>query len=214
MSIIDITVPISPATPTYPGDPEIHIQQWSSLRNGDQANVTMLHFGAHTATHVDAPAHFIEGAGKVDSLLLESLIGRAIVCELSDDAYSITPQDLPHEGLKTVKRILFKTRNSSFWKSSGAEFRTDFAFLEPEAAQALMDAGVCLVGIDYLSIEKFHSGNHETHIILLSNNAVILEGLDLSEVRPGEYELICLPLKIGEGTGDGAPARAVLRTLD
>ena len=109
-----------------------------------------------------------------------------------------------------VARVLFHTRNSQFWSEG---FRKDFTHLSPEAAEKLVDLGVKLVGTDYLSIEKFHSGHHRTHLALLSKNVVIVEGLNLVKVEAGDYELICLPLKIAEGAGDGAPARAVLRTL-
>jgi arylformamidase len=211
MKLIDITVPIRAETPIYPGDPGIEIQQWSAIRNGDAANVTMLHFSAHTATHVDAPAHFIEGAARVDAMPLEALIGPAVVIEIPPDAASITVEHLRGNALVGVERILFKTRNSAFWSDDSAAFRTDFTFLETDAASALVKRGIKLVGIDYLSIEAFKSERHETHTTLLSKGVVIVEGLDLRNVDPGEYELICLPLKIADGTGDGAPARAVLR---
>jgi arylformamidase len=211
MQIIDITVPINAETPTYPGDPGIEIQQWAAIRNGDSANVTLLHFGAHTATHVDAPAHFIEGAPRVDAMPLEFLIGPAVVVEIPSDAASITVEHLRVNDLAGAERVLFKTRNSEFWGDDSATFRTDFTFLETDAAVALVDLGIKLVGIDYLSIETFKSERHETHMTLLSKGIVIVEGLDLRNVVPGQYELICLPLKIATGTGDGAPARAVLR---
>jgi arylformamidase len=212
MRLIDITVPISAKTPTYPGDPGIEIQQWSSISAGDAANVTMLHFGAHTATHVDAPAHFIEGASRVDAMPLEVLIGRVRVVEFPHELTAIRASDLPE--LDEVERILFKTRNSSFWADTSTGFRTDFTYITVEAATALVNADIKLVGMDYLSVEQFKSGTHETHTCLLSRGVVIVEGLDLREVSAGEYELICLPLKLALGTGDGAPARVVLRTLN
>jgi arylformamidase len=212
MRLIDITVPISAKTPTYPGDPGIEIQQWSSISTGDSANVTMLHFGAHTATHVDAPAHFIEGASRVDAMPLDVLIGKVRVVEFPHELTAIRASDLPELG--EVERILFKTRNSSFWADTSTGFRTDFTYITVEAARALVDADVKLVGMDYLSVEQFKSGTHETHTCFLSRGVVIVEGLDLREVSAGEYELICLPLKLASGTGDGAPARAVLRTLN
>jgi arylformamidase len=214
MEIIDITVPISRATPIFPGDPRIEIQQWAAIERGDAANVTMLHFGAHTATHVDAPAHFIAGGSRVESMPLGSLIGHALVVEVPEGAKSITVQHLTESWIEGTERVLFKTTNSFFWADAGSGFRTDFVYIEPETAKALVDRGVKLVGIDYLSVERYHSGSYETHITLLANGVVIVEGLDLRNVTPGEYEFICLPLKIAEGTGDGAPARAVLRTLD
>jgi arylformamidase len=214
MRIYDVSVPISAATPTYPGDPGIEIRQWAALERGDAANVSLLHFGAHTATHVDAPAHFIEGASRVDQMPLDSLIGPARVLLISEDVDAISPAHLSGLGPDGAERVLFKTRNSAFWSNPSGGFQEDFTYITPEAARALVRLGVRLVGIDYLSVEKFKSERHETHEILLSNGVVIIEGLDLREVEAGSYELICLPLKIGGGTGDGAPARTVLRTIE
>src|SRR6266436_10299980 len=210
MAIYDITVPIHSAMPVYEGDPGVEIKAWSGLANGNSSNVSSLSFGAHTGTHVDAPAHFIEGARKIDALSLETLIGPARVIRVPDDIMEIGLDFLAKCDLDQVRRVLFHTRNSNFW---GEGFRKDFTHLSPEAAEKLVGLGVKLVGTDYLSIEKFHSGHHRTHITLLSKNVVIVEGLNLSGVAEGDYELICLPLKIAEGAGDGAPARVVLRTL-
>ncbi|HXM48163.1 MAG TPA: cyclase family protein [Pyrinomonadaceae bacterium] len=210
MAIYDITVPIHSGMPVYEGDPGVEIKAWSALANGNSANVSSLSFGAHTGTHVDAPAHFIEGARKIDALSLETLIGRARVIRVPDDIMEIGLDFLAKCDLDQVRRVLFHTRNSNFWNEG---FRKDFTHLSPEAAEKLVGLGVKLVGTDYLSIEKFHSGHHRTHLALLSQNVVIVEGLNLSEVEAGDYELICLPLKIAEGAGDGSPARAVLRTM-
>jgi arylformamidase len=210
MPIYDITVPIRAGMPVYEGDPDVDIAAWSSLANGNSSNVSFLHFGAHTGTHVDAPAHFIQDAPKIDGLALDSLIGRARVVRVPDDVNEISPDFLAGCDLDRVERVLFHTRNSSFWNEG---FRKDFTHLLPEAAEMLIKSGVKLVGTDYLSIEKFHSGHHRTHLALLSRNVIIVEGLNLSDVPPGDYELICLPLRIAGGAGDGAPARVVLRTL-
>jgi len=210
MPIYDITVPIRSGMPIYEGDPALNIEPWSALANGDSANVSFLHLGAHTGTHVDAPAHFIEGANKIDSLPLEVLIGPARVIRVPDDRTEIDPEFLASCDLANAERVLFRTRNSGLWNEG---FRKDFTHLLPEAAEILVKRGVKLVGTDYLSIEKFHSGHHRTHLTLLSNGVVIVEGLNLAEVPPGNYELICLPLRIAEGAGDGAPARVVLRTV-
>jgi len=211
MPIYDITVPIRPGMPIYEGDPALEIAAWSALRKGDSANVSFLHFGAHTGTHVDAPAHFIEGARKIDALSLDVLIGPARVVRVPDHVAEIDPKFLENSDLTAVERVLFHTRNSNFWSEG---FRKDFTHLLPEAAEKLVEIGIKLVGTDYLSIEKFHSGHHRTHLALLSKGVVIVEGLNLSAVPAGDYELICLPLKIAGGAGDGAPARVVLRTLD
>ena len=209
MPLYDISVPIRSGMPIYEGDPDVEVQPWSSMAKGDSANVSFLHFGAHTGTHVDAPAHFIEGAGKLEAMSLDVLIGPARVIRVPDDKNEIDPGFLAGCDLGNVERVLFHTRNSAFW---GGGFRKDFTHLLPDAAQQLVDLGIRLVGTDYLSIEKFHSGHHRTHLTLLSNNVVIVEGLNLADVPEGDYELFCLPLRIAGGAGDGAPARAVLRT--
>jgi arylformamidase len=214
MRIYDVSVPISAAMPVYPGDPGVEITQSAAIADGDAANVSLLHFGAHTGTHVDAPAHFIEGASKVDAMPLDALVGTARVIEMPNDVDAITASHLSAQSIEGATRILFKTRSSAFWSNTASGFRQDFTYIAPDAARALVQSGVRLVGIDYLSVEKFQSERHETHNILLSNGIVIIEGLDLREVAAGDYELICLPLKIAGGTGDGAPARAILRTMD
>ena len=214
MPIYDVTVPLSNELPTYPGDPGVEIRDWLTLANGGAANVSILNFGAHTGTHVDAPAHFIEGAAKVESLDLEILIGEAEVVAVPKDCRVIDEGFVMSNCPPGAERILFKTRNSNFWSEPQPEFHTDFTYLDLKAAQTLTERGVKLVGIDYLSIERFASENHETHRALLSRGVVILEGLNLSEVPAGRYELICLPLRLRSNKGDGAPARVVLRTQE
>jgi arylformamidase len=208
MPIYDITVPIRAGMPVYEGDPGVEVQPWSALAKGDSANVSFLHLGAHTGTHVDAPAHFIQGAGKLLDLPLNVLIGPARVIHVPDDRTEIDLDFVNSCRLDQVERVLFRTRNSGFWNEG---FRRDYTHLLPEAAEQLVNSGIKLIGTDYLSIEKFHSGHHRTHLALLSKGVVIVEGLNLTEVAAGDYELICLPLKIADGAGDGAPARAVLR---
>ena len=214
MTIYDVTVPLRNGLPTWPGDPLVDINDFRSLSNGDGANVTALNFGAHSATHVDAPAHFIEGAAKVESLDLNVLIGEAEVVAVPEDYYSIPEEFVLAHCSPGAERILFKTRNSAFWGQPKLEFRRDFTYLDLKAAQTLVQRGLKLVGIDYLSIEKFHTENHETHLALLSHGVVIIEGLNLSDVPAGKYELICLPLRLQSNKGDGAPARVVLRTME
>ena len=209
MKIYDVTFPISERTPIYEGDPKVKIDVTASLARGDAANVSMVCCGVHTATHVDAPNHFIDGTRKVHELELEKLIGFARVIELNENVLAIEPEHL--ENLGNAERVLFKTRNSGFWNEPEKGFRTDFTYITPEAARVLVEKKIKLVGIDYLSVEKFGSTDFATHITLLEKEVVIIEGLDLREVSGGDYELICLPLKYIGGTGDGAPARTVLR---
>lgn len=214
MSIYDVSVPISNRTPVYPGDPAPQIRAAKALARGDAANLTELQFSAHTATHVDAPAHFIEGAETVDELPLDVLIGETRVIEIPSDANAITGAHISADVLQGATRVLFKTRNSAFWHTDPHRFRDDFTYLDADAARALVAAGVRLVGIDYLSVEAMNTTDFPTHRVLLSHGVVIIEGLDLSRVVAGRYELICLPLRLAEATGDGAPARVVLRTFD
>jgi arylformamidase len=211
MRLYDISVPLSSKTPTYPGDPKIEIEQWSGLEKGDAANVSMLHLGAHSGTHVDAPAHFIVGASRVESLPLDVLIGEAEVIAVPKELDVIDEAFVSTNVKPRTKRVLFKTRNSTYWQNNLTEFQFHYTSISHQAASLLAQLEIKLVGIDYLSIEKFKSEKHETHLNLLSKGVVILEGLDLSDVSPGLYELICLPLRIAGGDGDGAPARAVLR---
>jgi arylformamidase len=214
MRIYDVSVPISESTPTYPGDPGIEINSWAAIEGGDAANVTLLHMGAHTGTHVDAPAHFLKGASRVEAMPLDVLVGPARVLEIPEDAPLINSSHFSVNELKGATRVLFKTRNSRFWADTAGGFRTDYTYIAPDAARLLVESGVRLVGIDYLSVEAFKPERFDTHQVLLSSGVVIVEGLDLREITAGVYELVCLPLKIAGGLGDGAPARAILRTLD
>ena len=211
MPIFDVTVPVSNELPTWPTDPSVEISDFCSLSAGDGANVSMLNFGAHTGTHVDAPAHFIEGAAKVESLSLDALIGEATVIEVPAEATAIDEEFVRKNYTPGTERVLFKTRNSAFWNETQPQFHTDFTYLDLPAARWLVEQGIKLVGIDYLSIEKYGSEKHETHLALLSHSVVILEGLNLTGITPGKYELICLPLRLRSNKGDGAPARVVLR---
>lgn len=214
MPIYDVSVALSSSTPTYPGDPTIEISQFLSLAAGDAANVSLIHFGAHSGTHVDAPAHFLAEGKPVESLSLDTLIGEVEVVEVPAWINTIGAEFITENYDARVPRLLFKTRNSSFWDDNDAGFRADYTSLDPSGARELVKMGVKLVGIDYLSIEKFGSESFETHHTLLSQGVVIVEGLDLRRVSAGSYELICLPLRLAGGTGDGAPARVVLRTID
>ena len=213
MQIIDVTVAITTRMQTYPGDPGVEIKQWISLDKGQPANVTDLHFGTHTGTHIDAPAHFIRGGKKLPSLSLDILVGEAHVVALPDAVYEITATHVEDYCPSDASRVLFKTRNSAFWDDDSGNFHTDYTYMSPEAARRLVARGVKLVGIDYLSVERFQPERYETHEVLLESDVVIVEGLDLRGVSSGRYELFCLPLKIEGGSGDGGPARAILRTI-
>lgn len=207
MKIYDVSVPISEKTPIYEGDPKAEITVAHSIADGAAANVSQICCGVHTGTHVDAPNHFIEGAKRVHELDLTKLLGDCLVVRISDDVVAISAEHV--RDIDGAERILFKTRNSKLWND--AEFHKDFTYIAPDAARLLVEKNIKLVGIDYLSVEKFGSEDFATHKTLLEAEVVIIEGLDLREVSAGFYELLCLPLKYIGGAGDGAPARTILR---
>lgn len=204
--IYDISVPIRSGGLVYPGNPEIDITLQQAVAKGASANVSTIRFGSHTGTHADASRHFFDDGQTVDKIPLERLIGPALLVKFGDEVRSVGAAELQAHDLKGHKRILLGTRNSALL--SQKVFVRDYTFLAPDGAQYLVDKGVELVGIDYLSIEQFHSGHHRTHRTLLERSVVIVEGLDLSVPSSGEYQFICLPLRIAGC--DGAPARAVL----
>src|SRR5689334_23016651 len=204
--LFDISVPVMNGGVVYPGNPEIHIELQQDMSRGGSSNVSQLSIGSHTGTHVDAPRHMIPDGAGVDALPLDVLMGRAIVVAFEDDVMAVTEAYLRNQPLAGHERVLLKTRNSHFIREP--DFHRDYTYLAPDGAEYLVSLGVRLVGIDYLSIEQFHSGHHRTHKTLLERSVVIVEGVDLSRVRAGRYELYCLPLDL-PGL-DGAPARAVL----
>jgi arylformamidase len=204
--IYDISVPIRTGGLVYPGNPEIDIALQQAVAKGASANVSTIRFGSHTGTHADAARHFFDDGQSVDKIPLDRLIGPALLIKFPDEVRSIGAAELSAHDFSGQKRILLGTRNSALL--SQRDFVSDYTYLAPDGAQYLIDKGVELVGIDYLSIEQFHSGHHRTHRTLLERSVVIVEGLDFSVPEPGEYQFICLPLRL-EGC-DGAPARAVL----
>ncbi len=209
MHTYDITLTISPELPTWPGDPKIHLERTSKIEEGSEANVTRMDIGVHTGTHVDAPYHFL-GADTptVDQIPLKLLTGRAYVLHLSDDIGLITKAVLERMEIPArTRRLLFKTRNSHYWQRRTHGFQTDFVGISADGAQNLVERGIKLVGIDYLSISPYQQ-SRPTHEILLKAGVVIVEGLDLSDVSQGRYNLYCLPLKLAGS--DGAPARVIL----
>ena len=207
--IYDISVPVMNGSVVYPGNPEVGIKPHSELSRGASSNLSLISFGSHTGTHVDAPSHFFEAGSTVDRLPLNVLIGPARVIAFGKDVMSVTAQHLQQESLQGAERVLIRTRNSTF--VTDREFHPDFTYVAPDGAEYLAAIGVKLVGVDYYSVEQFHSGHHKTHRTLLERGIVIVEGLDLSAIAPGDYSFACLPLRL-EGL-DGAPARAVLMKL-
>lgn len=205
MRIFDISVPLAAGLPTWPGDPCFQLEPVLLLEQGDEARVARLTLGDHSGTHLDAPAHMLADGSNLDSFSLSRLMGPALVADLRG-VTEIGVQELAGLPLAGVERLLLKTDNSRLWDR--AEFCREFAALSAAGAELLVSKGIRLVGIDYLSIERF-GGDGSVHHILLGNEVLILEGLDLAAVPAGEYELICLPLRITGAAG--APARAILR---
>jgi arylformamidase len=204
--IYDISVPLMSGGVVYPGNPEISIEPQQSIAKGGSSNVSALSFGSHTGTHVDAPKHFFDDGAGVDTLSLDVLMGPAMLVRVEDDVMAVTKEHLQLHELKGHERVLIKTRNSRYIRER--EFHNDYTYLAPDGAAYLASLGVKLVGVDYFSVEQFHSGHHQTHRTLLERGIIIVEGLDLSEPPMGPYELRVLPLRLA-GL-DGAPARAVL----
>lgn len=206
MRMLDISLNLHQGTTSYPGEPGPIIQALKSMAKGDTADVSLLTLTTHTGTHVDAPCHFIPGGITVDQIPVEALVGRAQVVELNTRGH-IGAEQLEEAALPArVRRIRFKTHKGSLWEDPA--FREDFTAISAGGARWLAERGFVLVGIDYLSVEPFGAPQDETHLILLGAGIVVVEGLDLRMVAPGEYTLVCLPLKISGG--DGSPARALL----
>jgi arylformamidase len=210
MRIVDISLPISPQLPVWPGDPPVEIEKLSSILEGAEANVSKISCGVHMGTHVDAPNHFIDSGQGIDTLALEALIGPAYLLDLIGtdiiNRETLENADIPED----VERILFKTRNSMYWATGIKTFQEDYVAVDQSGAEWLVEQGVKLVGVDYLSVAEFGAGA-PTHQTLLRHGIVIVEGLDLSSAGAGRYDLACLPLKIIGS--DGAPARAVLMSV-
>lgn len=205
---MDISVPLKDAMVHWPGDPAVSVRRARDMDRGDTVNLSQISMGAHTGTHMDAPLHFLPLGDGIDTVPLETVMGRARVLEIKDEE-SIKPEELARHRIRRGERILFKTRNSPrVWQSD--RFVDDFVYISDAAADYLVDRGVRLVGVDYLSVGSAKGGSY-VHKTLLSGGVWLIEGLDLSPASAGKYDLVCLPLKLVGG--DGAPARAVLRPL-
>ncbi len=205
---IDISVLLKDAMVHWPGDPAVSIRRARNMDHGDTVNLSQISMGVHTGTHMDAPLHFLPQGDGIDTLPLEVVMGRARVLEIRDGE-SIKPEELALHRIRRGERILFKTRNSPRAWQSG-RFVDDFVYISNAAADYLVDRGVRLVGVDYLSVSR-PNGDGYVHKTLLGGGIWLIEGLDLTPAPAGRYDLICLPLKLVGG--DGAPARAVLKPL-
>jgi len=207
MTIYDISVPLRPGIPTYGGNEPGAVLEYTSLMSrGASSNLSSLSLGSHTGTHVDAPHHFIDGHATIDALSPVALLGPVHVVEHLGSGH-VTAADITAASLPAdARRVLIKTSNGAAWDRD--TFHEGFIGLEPDGARALVDRGVVLVGIDYLSIERFHAPGHPVHMILLGAGVVIVEGLDLRAVSPGRYSMCCAPLNVVGA--EGAPARVFL----
>jgi len=208
MTIYDISLTISPNLPIWPGDPALELELIESMDKGAHANVTRLSAAVHLGTHVDAPHHFLNDGRTVENLPLEVLTGPCYVTQLPDGIEAITAEVLDRTEISSeMKRVLFGTRNSHLWAKSESTFQTDFVAITEDGAEWLVEHGVQLVGVDYLSVAPY-GDSVPTHTVLLKAGVVVVEGLNLSRIVRGFYDLYCLPLKIAGS--DGAPARAIL----
>jgi len=206
MKRIDISMPLFPGMPSFPGDPPLAVERLRTLERGDPYNISRLSLGSHAGTHVDPPVHFVPGGRAVDRVDLGSLNGPCRVVETDSRSRTVGPEAV--NGLPPgTERVLFRTANSARWARS-LEFFSDYVGLSPAAANALVERDVRLVGLDSLSVENDPSGAFPVHHILLGRGILILEGLLLDGVPGGEYLLECLPLRLRDG--DGGPARATL----
>jgi arylformamidase len=208
LKIFDISLPISPDLPVWPGDPPIVLERIRAKSEGSASNDSRIACSVHSGTHVDAPLHFIDQGASVEQLPLDILVGPAAVVEVPDTDI-ITPNILERLTLsEQTKRLLIKTRNAALWRDARQAFNPDFVALDSHAARWVVDRGIGLIGVDYLSVQLFKDKDPTTHRVLLDAGVVIVEGLDLHAVKPGTYQLICLPLKLVGS--DGAPARTIL----
>ena len=205
---IDVSVPVRPGMVHWPDDGPVCFEPVSRISKGAEANVTRLDMSAHTGTHMDAPLHFFDDDPGMEAFPLEIGMGRARVIAI-EGKEPIDRGPLEDLGIETGERLLFRTVNSerAWWER---DFDRDFVYVSYEAAELLGEIGVALVGVDYLSVGGPGDEGGDVHRALLGAGAWVVEGLDLSAAEPGDYELICLPLKYVGGEGDGAPARAVL----
>jgi arylformamidase len=207
---IDATATLDPATtPIYAGDAPLKFEFLKDMRKGDGFTLSAYSMGAHSGTHIDAPMHFVRDGASIEQLSLASLIGPARVIDIPDEVQSINAAELNRHEWRGAPRVIFRTRSSLRGWMASSTFHRDFAYIAPDAAQLLADAGVQLVGVDYISAEQFGAPAPRTHQILLGKGIPIVEGLALGTVHAGDYDLIVLPIKVAGH--EGAPARAILR---
>jgi arylformamidase len=214
---IDITLPLGKVIPVLPSGasespvPDPIVYRFFDVDKGDKATMSRIEISSHDGTHIDSPLHFIYGGMTIDEMPIETTVGPARVIEIKDEK-EITVQELEPYNIKSGERILFKTVNSPRVYSK-RQYDGPFVVISPEASAYLADKKIRLVGMDYLTIASIEPMENIgiVHETLLRNGVFILEGLNLAWVEPGDYELICLPLRIEKG--DAGPCRAVIRPL-
>ncbi len=208
MKIHDISLNITSRTPVWPGDIPVWLERAKKIEEGEEDNLSQLKMGVHTGTHLDAPYHFVNEGKKIDEIPLDIFIGACQVVQVGDEVGLITAKEIAKAGIdRSIPRIIFKTRNSTEWLNPNPVFNKDFVGVSTDGAAALVEMGMKLVGLDYLSVAPFDSGK-PVHDVFLQAGLVLLEGADLSRIQPGNYQLICLPLKLG--ATEGSPTRAIL----
>ena len=208
MAFHDISLKLSGETVRWVTSPPFELAERRRMSKGDANNSSALNMSVHSGTHIDAPFHFVADGNTIDQLPVERFIGPALVYAVEAERY-ITKEHVAGIRLDGATRVLFKTRNSELLHQR--EYDPDFVAFSVEAAQSLVELGVELVGLDYLSVA--HADEQvPVHRAFLDHGVVLLEGIDLSAVAPGRYELMCLPIPLGDS--DGAPCRAVLRDLE
>jgi arylformamidase len=208
VEIIDITATVSPESVMWPGQDAPSQEFRRHTDRGDPSTVSRWELSAHTGTHVDARMHFIPGGWTVETLELSRCVGPCRVVDLTRLEGHVSRADLEAAQVAGTARLLLKTRNSELGLLGRGEFTEDYAAISLDAAEYLVEIGVETVGVDYLSVEPFEDKEFNTHHTLLGADVVVLEGLVLGRVEPGEYLLACLPLKLAGS--DGSPARAIL----
>ena len=208
---IDVGATLDQArTPVYEGDAPMRFEFLKDMRTGDDLTLSVYSLGAHSGTHIDAPMHFIANGAPIDEVSFDRLIGVARVIDIPDSIQAIDSAELNRHDWRSARRVMFRTRSSLRGWMDSATFHRDFAYIAPDAAQLLADAGVVLVGVDYISAEQFGAPGPRTHQILLGRGIPIVEGLDLRAVRAGDYDMIVLPIKVAGH--EGAPATAIMRS--
>jgi arylformamidase len=204
----DISMPLFPGMPEFPGDAPFGAERTRSIDRGDPYNLSRLPMSSHVGTHIDPPRHFEETGTTTDRVDLDALLGPCEVVDVPAAATRVGAADAARVSPGTA-RVLFKTSNSARWATS-LTFFPDYVAVGLDAADALRGKGVRLVGIDSLSIESDPTGTFPVHHALLGHGVLVLEGLLLQDIAPGPYVLECLPLRWRDG--DGGPARALLRS--